>query len=275
MTILLLILGLIAGLIAGLFGVGGGIIFTPVLFFLFEQAGIPNSVPWAVASGLMSTWITSLASVVRQYNQQHLFVKEGLLLGFFGALGISLGKWVLLSPYYSRTEFIIVFSSLLFYSAVLMFMRGRKTEIHTEATAEERSPLFNPKQASVTGIIGGGIASLAGVGGGGTMVPIMNLFFKQHFRKAVSISHLGMLMMISVGVLQLMAEQPELNGSGQSLTQWTLGYVDLGAVNSMGWTALIGAYGGAWLNHKVPRHYLQLGFGLLALIMGTRLLLTL
>ncbi|CAI8324567.1 MAG: Uncharacterised protein [Rhodothermaeota bacterium MED-G12] len=275
MTILLLILGLIAGLIAGLFGVGGGIIFTPVLFFLFEQAGIPNSVPWAVASGLMCTWITSLASVVRQYNQQHLFVKEGLLLGFFGALGISLGKWVLLSPYYSRTEFIIVFSSLLFYSAVLMFMRGRKTETHTEATAEERSPLFNPKQASVTGIIGGGIASLAGVGGGGTMVPIMNLFFKQHFRKAVSISHLGMLMMISVGVLQLMAEQPELNGSGQSLTQWTLGYVDLGAVNSMGWTALIGAYGGAWLNHKVPRHYLQLGFGLLALIMGTRLLLTL
>ena len=275
MTILLLILGLIAGLIAGLFGVGGGIIFTPVLFFLFEQAGIPNSVPWAVASGLMCTWITSLASVVRQYNQQHLFVKEGLLLGFFGALGISLGKWVLLSPYYSRTEFIIVFSSLLFYSAVLMFMRSRKTETHTEATAEGSSPLFSPKQASVTGIIGGGIASLAGVGGGGTMVPIMNLFFKQHFRKAVSISHLGMLTMITVGVLQLMAEQPELNGSGQSLTQWTLGYVDLGAVNSMGWTALIGAYGGAWLNHKVPRHYLQLGFGLLALIMGTRLLLTL
>ena len=275
MTMLLLILGLLAGLIAGLFGVGGGIIFTPVLFFLFEQAGIPNSVPWAVASGLMCTWITSLASVVRQYNQQHLFIKEGLLLGFFGALGISLGKWVLLSPYYSRTEFIIVFSSLLFYSAVLMFMRSRKTETHTEATAEGSSPLFSPKQASVTGIIGGGIASLAGVGGGGTMVPIMNLFFKQHFRKAVSISHLGMLTMITVGVLQLMAEQPELNGSGQSLTQWTLGYVDLGAVNSMGWTALIGAYGGAWLNHKVPRHYLQLGFGLLALIMGTRLLLTL
>jgi uncharacterized membrane protein YfcA len=275
MTILLLILGLIAGLIAGLFGVGGGIIFTPVLFFLFEQAGIPNSVPWAVASGLMCTWITSLASVVRQYNQQHLFVKEGLLLGFFGALGISLGKWILLSPYYSRTEFIIVFSSLLFYSAVLMFMRGRKKETHSKATAEGSSPLFSPKQASVTGIIGGGIASLAGVGGGGTMVPIMNLFFKQHFRKAVSISHLGMLTMITVGVLQLMAEQPELNGSGQSLTQWTLGYVDLGAVNSMGWTALIGAYGGAWLNHKVPRHYLQLGFGLLALIMGIRLLLTL
>ena len=275
MTMLLLILGLLAGLIAGLFGVGGGIIFTPVLFFLFEQAGIPNSVPWAVASGLMCTWITSLASVVRQYNQQHLFIKEGLLLGFFGALGISLGKWVLLSPYYSRTEFIIVFSSLLFYSAVLMFIRGRKTETHTEATAEGSSPLFSPKQACVTGIIGGGIASLAGVGGGGTMVPIMNLFFKQHFRKAVSISHLGMLTMITVGVLQLMVEQPELNGSGQSLTQWTLGYVDLGAVNSMGWTALIGAYGGAWLNHKVPRHYLQLGFGLLALIMGTRLLLTL
>ena len=259
MTFILLLLGLLAGLIAGLFGVGGGIIFTPVLFFLFEQAGIPNSVPWAVASGLMCTWITSLASVVRQYNQQHLFVKEGLLLGFFGALGISLGKWVLLSPYYSRTEFIVVFSSLLFYSAVLMFIRGRKTDTHTDASAEASSPTFSPKQASVTGLIGGGIASLAGVGGGGTMVPIMNLFYKQHFRKAVSISHLGMFSMITVGVLQLMAEHPALTGAGQSLTQWTLGYVDLGAVNSMGWTALLGAYGGAWLNHKIPRHYLQLG----------------
>lgn len=275
MTFILLLLGFLAGLIAGLFGVGGGIIFTPVLFFLFEQAGIPNSVPWAVASGLMCTWITSLASVVRQYNQQHLFVKEGLLLGFFGALGISLGKWVLLSPYYSRTEFIVVFSSLLFYSAVLMFIRGRKTDTHTDASAEASSPTFSPKQASVTGLIGGGIASLAGVGGGGTMVPIMNLFYKQHFRKAVSISHLGMFSMITVGVLQLMAEHPVLTGAGQSLTQWTLGYVDLGAVNSMGWTALLGAYGGAWLNHKIPRHYLQLGFGLLALAMGTRLLLTL
>lgn len=275
MTFILLLLGLLAGLIAGLFGVGGGIIFTPVLFFLFEQAGIPNSVPWAVASGLMCTWITSLASVVRQYKQHHLFVKEGLLLGFFGALGISLGKWVLLSPYYSRTEFIVVFSSLLFYSAVLMFIRGRKTDTHTDASAEASSPTFSPKQASVTGLIGGGIASLAGVGGGGTMVPIMNLFYKQHFRKAVSISHLGMFSMITVGVLQLMAEHPALTGARQSLTQWTLGYVDLGAVNSMGWTALLGAYGGAWLNHKIPRHYLQLGFGLLALAMGTRLLLTL
>lgn len=275
MTFILLLLGLLAGLIAGLFGVGGGIIFTPVLFFLFEQAGIPNSVPWAVASGLMCTWITSLASVVRQLNQHHLFVNEGLLLGFFGALGISLGKWVLLSPYYSRTEFIVVFSSLLFYSAVLMFIRGRKTETQTDSSAEASSPTFSPKQASVTGLIGGGIASLAGVGGGGTMVPIMNLFYKQHFRKAVSISHLGMLTMITVGVLQLMAEQPALTGARQSLTKWTLGYVDLGAVNSMGWTALLGAYGGAWLNHKIPRHYLQLGFGLLALAMGTRLLLTL
>ena len=254
---------------------GGGIIFTPVLFFLFEQAGISNSVPWAVASGLMCTWITALASVVRQYNQQHLFLKEGLLLGFFGALGISLGKWVLLSPYYSRTEFIIVFSSLLFYSAVLMFMRGRKTEIHIEVDKDINFPSFSPKQASITGLIGGGIASLAGVGGGGTMVPIMILFFKQYFRKAVSISHLGMLTMITVGVLQLMAEQPELNGKGQSLTKWTLGYVDLGAVNSMGWTALLGAYCGAWLNYKIPQHYLQLGFALLALVMSTRLLLTL
>jgi uncharacterized membrane protein YfcA len=275
MAVLLLILGLLAGLIAGLFGVGGGIIFTPVLFFLFEEAGIEHAVPWAVASGLMCTWITASASVYRQYREQHLFIKEGLLLGFFGAIGISFGKWLLLSPYYNRTEFILLFSSLLLYSAVLMFLRGRKKTQNMEKDSQLDPIEFSPKHASLTGLVGGGIASLAGVGGGGTMVPIMNLFFKQPFRKAVSISHLGMLLMISVGVLQLMFENPSLLGDTQSLTQWTLGYVDLGAVNSMGWTALAGAYLGTWLNHKIPRHYLQLGFGILALVMGTRLLLTL
>ena len=275
MAVILLLLGLLAGLIAGLFGVGGGIIFTPVLFFLFEQAGIEHAVPWAVASGLMCTWITASASVYRQYREQHLFVKEGLLLGFFGAVGISFGKWLLLSPYYSRTEFIIVFSSLLLYSAVLMFLRGRKKSDAYQGMNQKPTKDFTVKQASLTGLVGGGIASLAGVGGGGTMVPIMNLFFKQPFRKAVSISHLGMLLMISVGVIQLMLEDPSLVGDTESLTQWTLGYVDLGAVNSMGWTALAGAYVGTWLNHKIPKHYLQLGFGVLALVMGTRLLLTL
>lgn len=61
----------------------------------------------------------------------------------------------------------------------MMFKRGNDT-------SDESNMVFNGfklKAAFITGGVGGTIASLAGVGGGGIMVPIMNLIFKQPFKK--------------------------------------------------------------------------------------------
>ncbi len=64
--VILIIIGIVGGLVAGSMGVGGGIIFTPVLFVLFDEAGIENSVQWSVASGLLCTFSTALSSTIRQ-----------------------------------------------------------------------------------------------------------------------------------------------------------------------------------------------------------------
>lgn len=260
----LLIIGLIAGLIAGLMGVGGGIIFTPVLFFLFEGAGVEQSVQWSVASGLFCTLIAAGSSTVRQYLQNNIFWAEGIKLGVLGALGITLGKLVLTSPYYSREEFVLFFSLILFYAAYMMFQRGKDASKESERSF---SKLRLP-QLLVTGGFGGFIASLAGVGGGGIMVPIMNLFYKQPFRKAVSVSQLGMVILILAGVIQLALS--EVSSSG--LTQFTLGFVDFGAAGPLAIGGLIGGFGGAYLNHKINRKYLQWGFAVLAVVMAGRLL---
>lgn len=262
--ILLLVIGLIAGIIAGLMGLGGGIIFTPVLFFLFESAGVENSVQWSVASGLFCTLLAAGSSTVRQYLQDNIFWKEGIKLGLLGTLGITLGRFVLTSDYYSREEFAVFFSLMLFYAAFMMFKKGRDKRHDSEIPFLE----LKYPQLLVTGGIGGFIASLAGVGGGGIMVPIMNLIYKQPFRKAVSVSQLGMTILIISGVVQLALIENPTSG----ISEFTLGYVDFGAALPLAIGGLFGGFGGALLNQKINRSYLQWGFALLSIIMGSRLL---
>lgn len=120
---ILLLIGLLAGVLAGLLGIGGGVIFTPVLFFLFEGAGVEDPVLWTVASGLFCTFIAAFGSTIRQWVQHNIFWAEGIQLGLLGAVGVFMGKLVITSPYYSRTEFVIFFSFILFYVAFMMFRR--------------------------------------------------------------------------------------------------------------------------------------------------------
>ncbi|MFP8487585.1 sulfite exporter TauE/SafE family protein [Gracilimonas sp. Q87] len=262
--IILLIIGLGAGVLAGLLGIGGGIIFTPVLFFLFSGAGVEDPVIWTIASALFCTFIAASGSLVRQYIQKNVFLKEGLLLGLMGAIGIFAGKQVLTSPYYKETEFVIFFSLMLIYVSWMMFSRGKDTSNEFDRTYVD----MTVGRSFVTGGIGGFVASLAGVGGGGVMVPIMNLFYKQPFRKAVSVSHLGMIIMVTTGWLQLAFETGAVSG----ITEFNVGYVDFGAALPLSIGGLVGGFGGAYLNHKINRKWLQWGFGVLAIAMAIRLI---
>ncbi|MEX0719580.1 MAG: sulfite exporter TauE/SafE family protein [Balneolaceae bacterium] len=261
---LLLLIGLVAGVIAGLLGIGGGIIFTPVLFFIFDGAGVENPVIWTIGSGLFCTFVTAFGSTVRQAVQENMFWSEGIKLGLMGAIGVFMGKLVVTSPYYSRTEFVIFFSLMLLYAGYMMFRRGKDVESEYDRVFKK----MRLKQSFVTGGVGGFVAALAGVGGGGVMVPIMNLFFKQPFRKTVSVSQLAMTIMIFTGWFQLALMSNPVAG----ITDFTLGYVDFGTALPLSIGGLLGGFGGALLNHKIDRRVLQWGFAVLAGIMAGRLI---
>ena len=251
-------------LIAGLLGLGGGIIFTPVMFIIFSEAGVENPTLWTIGSGLLCSGIAATGSVVRQKAQNNLFLKESLLVGVLGTTGVFLGKLVITAPFYSRTVFVIVFTILLIFSSVMMFLRGRDKQ-----NEEERS--YKPLGAGsslVTGGIGGFIAALAGVGGGAIMVPIMNLIYKQPFKKTVSISSFAIVLITFFGAFQLAIQ----SGATAGLTEYTIGYVDYGASLPLIIGGISGGFLGAYLNHKIDRKLLQWGFSALALFMAIRLI---
>lgn len=262
--LILLLLGVVAGLLAGLFGIGGGILFTPILFLLFNEAGIADPVLWTIGSSLFCTFIASTGSSIRQYRQGNFFWREGATVGLLGAVGVTLGKWVVTSGYYTEKEFVLFFSLLFLYVAFMFFKRGKMQDSEIEI---ERG-MVGLKAAFLTGGAGGFVAALAGIGGGAVMVPILNLYYRQAIQKTVSVSSLAIVFISLSGVLQLaLVEVP-----GNSLSGYAFGVVDIGTALPLAVGGLAGGFAGALINLKIKRRYLQFGFALLAMAMTIKLI---
>jgi uncharacterized membrane protein YfcA len=266
--LILLGLGLIAGILAGLFGLGGGILFTPILFVVFGDAGIENPVVLTIGTSLFCTFIAAVGSSLRQYRQQNIYWIEGLRVGLLGAAGVTLGKWVITSPFYSQQVFVLFFSVLLLYVAWMFVRRGKQTVGADESVAHKDKQPLEWSQATVSGGLGGFVAALAGIGGGGVMVPIINLYYKIDFKKTVSISSLAIVFISLSGWVQL----GWAANTGQALTTYVWGFVDFGAALPLSISAMIGGFAGAFINMKVDRQYLQYAFALLAIVMALKLL---
>lgn len=84
----------------------------------------------------------------------------------------------------------------------------------------------------------------------------------------MSISHLGMSILLFVGLIQLALVDVKIVG----ISPYHLGYVDIGAAFPLALGGLFGANFGTIINHKINRKYLQWGFAVLATMMAFRLL---
>jgi uncharacterized protein len=110
------------------------------------------------------------------------------------------------------------------------------------------------------GFVAGITSGLLGVGGGIVLVPGMVQVLKLGHREAVANSLAAILPMAAVGALMyyIGAPRPHVR-------------LDLGVALAMG--GIAGALVGARLAHRVSERSLRIGFGLLVLVVGVRLLL--
>jgi uncharacterized membrane protein YfcA len=84
--LLVVLLGAGAGVLAGLYGVGGGILFVPilVLFFEFEQVE-------AEATSLLAILPTVIAGIWRQHRYGNVRWRMALVVGLVAVVGVQLG----------------------------------------------------------------------------------------------------------------------------------------------------------------------------------------
>ena len=193
---LLLGLGGLVGILSGMFGVGGGFLMTPLLFFI----GIPSAV--AVATEANQIVASSFSGVLAHFKRRTVDLKMGTVLLIGGLIGAALGVVVFnylksigqvdLLVRLCYVVFLGVIGGLMFIESLNAIRRSK------QAAASGRPPVGKRKHHRglvhtlpfkmrfrtsglyisvippvIVGIVVGILAAIMGVGGGFIMVPAM------------------------------------------------------------------------------------------------------
>ena len=191
-AVLLLGLGGLVGVLSGMFGVGGGFLMTPLLFFI----GIPPAV--AVATEANQIVASSFSGVLAHLRRKTVDLKMGTVLLVGGLVGAALG--VVLFNYLKaqgQVDLLVRLSYVVFLGVVggLMFLESLRALLRTRsaggAPARDRRrhtwihnlPFKMKFRVSglyisvipplIVGVFVGILAAIMGVGGGFIMVPAM------------------------------------------------------------------------------------------------------
>jgi len=190
-VLLLLGIGAGVGMLSGLFGVGGGFLITPVLFFI----GIPPAV--AVATGANQVVASSISGVMAHLRRRTVDLKMGTVLLVGGLIGSSLGIYVFrwltalgqvdLAVQLSYVVFLGVVGALMLQESLRSWLRSktpgaprRKAHQHNWVHALPFKMKFRVSGLYISvippllvGASVGVLSAVMGVGGGFIMVPAM------------------------------------------------------------------------------------------------------
>jgi uncharacterized protein len=261
--LIMLVLGFAAGILSGLLGIGGGIIFTPVLFYLFQFYGVGEPVRWTIGTSLFCSFTSALSSIVPQMHKFRLFMREALWLSLFGVVGTWVAQVIVRSEYYDRGPFAVLFSLVLFYTAWRFFAYNKSSIEHKRLN---KPRFMGIGDHAMVGGSAGLVSSLVGIGGGIVVVPFMTLMYHQHIRKVTATSSVVVVLLALAGWFQL-----AILDAGKGISTYSIGYVDIGAALPLVIGSFAGALFGLRIAVYVNRKRLQQIFGVLAVLLGLKL----
>ena len=208
--------GCLGAFISGFLGVGGGIIYIPVLDYFLSKLGMHDDVlvKGILANSLFTIIFSGSVSSFKQYKIGNFFPKEILHTAIPGiASALVLTHLIKSGTWYVRSIYLYVFAALLLVIIVRMFFAkptSETSEIH----------IAKNYQYNLTGFFSGIITAFSGLGGGVIMTPVFTDILKQNIKKASSISN-GVipLFAILVGIHNLITPAQFV------ASQWQIGYV--------------------------------------------------
>lgn len=175
--LILIVAGCCGGLLAGLFGIGGGLIIVPVLYFYLQAMQVNPELAMAMAinTSLVSIIPTALSSMRAHHVLGNVDWSIVRRWAPFTIIGVLLGS--LLVAYVRSPVFTSGFGLLLLFIALQKTLFTRRYE----------RPLPAVFVQAICAAIIGFISVCAGVGGGATGVPVMR-FMGVPIRRAIGTS---------------------------------------------------------------------------------------
>ena len=164
------------GFCAGLFGIGGGLISVPFLFFIFETLNIEKQylMHLTVGTAFSITIMTSFVSVLT--HNKHGVVDFNLLksFGVFVVAGVICGT--LLAAFLETKSLVLMFSIIVyFFGAYLLLVQENK---------KRNKIKFKTMFKLISGFLSGFVSAPMGITGAMINVPILK-YFGYPIKKAI------------------------------------------------------------------------------------------
>lgn len=250
--------GLTAGLAAGLFGIGGGAVIVPVLFFLFSGLGYEaRAMHVAVATSLATIIVTSARSVMAHNRRGAVdwqllrawapWIMAGAVAGMVAA-GFVSGR--VLTLFFGAMAFLL--------AAQLIFGRPHWQLMSDMPGGALRAGL---------GAGLGALSALMGIGGGTFGVSLMTVCGRTIHQAVATAAGFG----VAIGVPAAIAAV--FTGWGrEGLPPGSAGFVNLPAFALIGIFTVTMAPLGARLAHALDAALLRRLFGIVLAVVGARML---
>ena len=248
----------VTGFMAGFFGIGGGLIMVPILFYLFSFAGIEQVFVMHLASGTSFSIIipTSIISTMTHMKFKAVDFSIVKTFGAFVAIGVVLGTIFAVSL---KTSSLVLFFSIITMFFAIYFL-----------TAKEK---INPIQREINliyrvifGFLSGFLSAPMGIAGGVINTPILKIFGYQVKVAIGSSAAVGFLIAL-IGAIGFAVSGSYLNVN----VPLSLGFVNIPAFLIFAPITMFMAKIGAKTVHKFDKKLIGKLFGVYLFIISCKL----
>ena len=248
------------GFVAGLFGVGGGLITVPVLFYIFDSAGLDRSFIMHLAVGTSFAIIipTSFVSTITHMKFKAVDFDIVKSFGVFVMFGIIIGTIFAANL---KTAYLILFFSIITMLFAFYFLISK----------EKMNPVQNKMNMIhkiILGSLSGFFAAPMGIGGGLINVPILKVFGYSINQAIGSSAAIGFLVSV-IGALGFAISGTYLDTEAPL----SFGFVNIPAFLIFIPITMIMAKIGAKAVHQINKQIINRLFGVFLFIVSCRLFL--
>ena len=244
------------GFFAGLFGIGGGLITVPFLFFIFSSLDIDPNYVMHLAVGTSFSIIIPTSFVSVYTHNKHGAVDLQVIKSYalFVIIGVIVGTSL---ASILKTRGLILFFTVVVYilSVYLLFLKEK---------TQDTKPNFNLLPKIIFGFISGFVSAPMGIGGAVMNVPILK-YFGYPINKAIgSAAAIGFFIAL-FGAIGFLISGSYLNVN----LPLSIGFINIPALLIFIPITTFMAKVGANAVHKIEKTKITKLFGVFLLVVGT------
>jgi uncharacterized membrane protein YfcA len=248
---------IIAGFLAGLFGIGGGLIMVPFLFYIFNYLEVNPDYLMHLAVGTSFAIIipTSIVSVYTHFKLNGVDIDLVKSYGIFSVFGVISGT--VFATFLTTKPLMLFFACVIFFfSSYLLFFKENEKKILLS---------IKIKYKIIFGFISGFISAPMGIAGGIMNVPVFK-FFGYQINKAIGTAAAIGFFISLFGAVSFL-----ISGSYLDVNlKFSYGFINIPAFLIFIPITTLMARVGAKTVHRIDKNKISKYFGLFLLIVGIK-----